>query len=69
MALQNIYDIAKKAGINEQYVEPYGKHKAKILKKEHFSFISVYIFYFNYYLIFTKANFFNLDFFNMLVSA
>ncbi len=28
--LENIYDIAKKAGIDEKYVEPYGKDKAKI---------------------------------------
>lgn len=28
--MQNIYDIAKKAGINEEYVIPYGKDKAKI---------------------------------------
>ena len=30
MSLQPIYDIAKKAGIPEEYVEPYGKYKAKI---------------------------------------
>lgn len=30
MELQNIYEIAKKAKINEKYVEPYGKYKAKI---------------------------------------
>lgn len=30
MELENIYEIAKKAGINEKYVEPYGKYKAKI---------------------------------------
>ncbi len=28
--LENIYDIAKKLGIDEKYVEPYGKYKAKI---------------------------------------
>ena len=28
--MKNIYEIAKKAGINEEYVIPYGKDKAKI---------------------------------------
>ena len=28
--LQPIYEIAKKAGIDEKYVEPYGRYKAKI---------------------------------------
>ena len=28
--LENILDIAKKAGINEEEIEPYGKYKAKI---------------------------------------
>ncbi|MFV0440313.1 MAG: formate--tetrahydrofolate ligase [Lachnospirales bacterium] len=28
--LENIYKIAEKLNINEEYVEPYGKHKAKI---------------------------------------
>ncbi|MBR0063222.1 MAG: formate--tetrahydrofolate ligase, partial [Oscillospiraceae bacterium] len=28
--MQPIYEIAKKAGIDEKYVEPYGKYKAKI---------------------------------------
>lgn len=30
MALENIYNIAKKLSIDEKYVEPYGKYKAKI---------------------------------------
>ena len=30
MELENIYAIAQKAGIPEEYVEPYGKYKAKI---------------------------------------
>lgn len=30
MPIENIYEIAKKAGIDEKYVEPYGKWKAKI---------------------------------------
>lgn len=30
MKLENIYNIAKKANIDEKYVEPYGKNKAKI---------------------------------------
>ena len=30
MELEKIMDIAKKAGIEEEYVEPYGKYKAKI---------------------------------------
>ena len=30
MELENIYAIAEKAGIPEEYVEPYGKYKAKI---------------------------------------
>lgn len=30
MALERISEIAKKAGIDEEYVEPYGKYKAKI---------------------------------------
>ena len=30
MELKNIYEIASKAGIDEKYVEPYGKFKAKI---------------------------------------
>lgn len=29
-AMKNIYDIADKAGINAEFVEPYGKYKAKI---------------------------------------
>ncbi|MBR4255803.1 MAG: formate--tetrahydrofolate ligase, partial [Clostridia bacterium] len=28
--MQPIYKIAEKAGIDEKYVEPYGKYKAKI---------------------------------------
>ena len=28
--MKNIYEIAKKAGINEKYVIPYGNDKAKI---------------------------------------
>ena len=28
--MKNIYEIAKKAGIDEEYVIPYGKDKAKI---------------------------------------
>ena len=27
---KNIYEIAKTAGIDERYIEPYGKSKAKI---------------------------------------
>ena len=30
MELKNIYEIAQKAGIDEKYIEPYGKDKAKI---------------------------------------
>ena len=30
MELKNIYDVAREAGIDEKYVEPYGKDKAKI---------------------------------------
>ncbi len=30
MALKNIYEIAKKINIDEKYIEPYGKYKAKI---------------------------------------
>ena len=30
MELKNIYDIARVAGIDEKYIEPYGKYKAKI---------------------------------------
>jgi formate--tetrahydrofolate ligase len=30
MELKNIYEIAAKAGIDEKYIEPYGKNKAKI---------------------------------------
>ena len=30
MALKNIYEIASKVNIDEKYVEPYGKYKAKI---------------------------------------
>ena len=29
-ALENVYDVAKRAGIDEKYLEPYGKYKAKI---------------------------------------
>ena len=30
MALKTIYEIAKKINIDEKYIEPYGKYKAKI---------------------------------------
>jgi formate--tetrahydrofolate ligase len=30
MALKNIYEITKKLGVDDKYVEPYGKYKAKI---------------------------------------
>ena len=30
MELENIYNIARKAGIDEKYIEPYGKYKAKV---------------------------------------
>ena len=30
MKLENIYEIAKKIGVDETYIEPYGKYKAKI---------------------------------------
>ena len=30
MEIKNIYDVAREAGIDEKYVEPYGKDKAKI---------------------------------------
>jgi formate--tetrahydrofolate ligase len=30
MELDNIYNIAKKAGIDERFLEPYGKYKAKV---------------------------------------
>jgi formate--tetrahydrofolate ligase len=30
MELKNIYEIAQKAGIDEKFIEPYGKNKAKI---------------------------------------
>ena len=30
MTLENIINIARKLGIDEKYVEPYGKYKAKI---------------------------------------
>lgn len=30
MTLQNIYDVAHKLGIDDEFIEPYGKYKAKI---------------------------------------
>lgn len=30
MKLENIYEIAKRANISEEYIEPYGKNKAKV---------------------------------------
>ena len=29
-ALENVYDIARRAGIDEKYLEPYGRYKAKV---------------------------------------
>ena len=29
-ALESVYDIARRAGIDEKYLEPYGRHKAKV---------------------------------------
>ena len=30
MGLVNIYEVSKKLGIDDKYIEPYGKYKAKI---------------------------------------
>ena len=30
MELKNIYEISKRLGIDDKYIEPYGKYKAKI---------------------------------------
>ena len=29
-ALESVYDIARRAGIDEKYLEPYGRYKAKV---------------------------------------